>query len=174
MPRKLPQVREGRWYHVVNRATDKAPVLSQAKTKDAFVTALGELAYESPIEIHAYCAMETHYHVLARGVEDDIHAAFARLDRECALAVDGVRLRPMTVGRHLLHVTRYIHRNPCEAGLVWMPAEWSWSSYRAYLDRLDGPRWLRSHTVLGWLGSMGARLRYRQYVEGIEGDGLLG
>ena len=34
-----------------------------------------------------------------------------------------------------------------------------------YLDPLDGPPWLRSHVVLGWLGSIGSRQRYRRLVE---------
>lgn len=70
----------------------------------------------------------------------------------------------MAVGRHLLHVTRYIHLNPVGAGLVRRPEEWRWSSYRAYLDPLDGPRWLRSNAVLGWLGSIGSRQMYSRYV----------
>ena len=73
----------------------------------------------------------------------------------------------MAVGRHLLQVTRYIHRNPVDAGLVRRPGEWAWSSYRGYLDPLDGPRWLRSHVVLGWLGSIGCRHLYRRFVESL-------
>jgi hypothetical protein len=43
--------------------------------------------------------------------------------------------------------------------------DWLWSSYRGYLDGLDGPSWLRSRSVLGWLGSIGARQQYRRYVK---------
>jgi hypothetical protein len=72
----------------------------------------------------------------------------------------------LALGRHLLHVTRYIHRNPVEAGLVPHPADWPWSSYRGYLDGGAAPRWLRTRAVLGWLGSLGPRERYRELVEG--------
>jgi hypothetical protein len=68
------------------------------------------------------------------------------------------------MGRHLLRVTRYIHRNPVEAQLVADPADWPWSSYRGYLDPLDGPPWLRTDAVLSWLG-FGARQKYRRWVE---------
>ncbi len=160
----LPLVRAGSWYHVMNRESIGAPPLSTPEAKDRFVTSLGEMAYTAAVEIHAYCAMENHYHVLVRGDEDDVRRAFAALDDRCEIASDGVRLRRMALGRHLLQVTRYIHRNPCEAGLVIRPDAWTWSSYRGYLDPLDGPPWLFSRVALGWLG-VGGRQRYRTYVD---------
>jgi len=117
------------------------------------------------IEIHAYCVMGNHYHLLARAPEEELLRAIATLEVNIADRVGRARLRRLAMGRHLLQVTRYIHRNPMEAGLARFPASWPWSSYRGYLDGLDGPRWLRSKSVLGWLGSIGARLQYRMYVE---------
>jgi putative transposase len=117
------------------------------------------------IEIHAYCVMGNHYHLLARAPEDELLRAIATLEADISERVGRVRLCRLALGRHLLQVTRYIHRNPMEAGLARFPASWLWSSYRGYLDQLDGPRWLRSKSVLGWLGSIGARLQYRRYVE---------
>ncbi|MCM8826817.1 MAG: hypothetical protein NC904_04785 [Candidatus Omnitrophica bacterium] len=37
----------------------------------------------------------------------------------------------------LLHLTRYIHLNPTTAFLVERPEDWSFSSYREYLDKED-------------------------------------
>ena len=141
-------------------------MLPNPPTKDAFIARLGEIACSLPVEVHAYCAMETHYHVLARGPEAELLRAVARLEVDLPGANEHPRLRRLAVGRHLLGVTRYIHRNPVEAGLVRYPGQWRWSSYRGYLDPLDGPGWLRSGNVLGWLGSIGCRQRYRAYVEG--------
>jgi len=165
MARALPIVRAGAWYHVVNRGISQSLLFPTAGAKDGFILALGEIAYGSAVEVHAYCAMESHYHVLARGEEPELRKAFSQLDAACCVTAESARLRRMAVGRHLLHVTRYIHRNPVEAGLARRPSEWSWSSYRGYLDPLDGPLWLRSSTVLGWLGSIGSRQLYRRLVE---------
>lgn len=108
--------------------------------------------------------MGNHYHLLARAQEDELLRAIVRLEGGIPGNTGSARLRRMAVGRHLLQVTRYIHRNPVEARLVQRPEDWPWSSYRGYLDRLDAPHWLRSDAVLGWLGSIGARQRYRRYV----------
>jgi REP element-mobilizing transposase RayT len=129
---------------------------------DAFVTALGEIAERFAVEIHSYCAMGNHYHLLVRAQEDELLQAIAKL--EAGFTTENARLLRMALGRHLLQVTRYIHRNPVEAGLVQRPEGWPWSSYRGYVDRLAAPVWLRTDAVLGWLGPIGARQRYRRYV----------
>ena len=91
--------------------------------------------------------------------------AFAWLDTDRSLTTEGARFRRMAFGRHMLQVTRYIHRNPVEAGVVARPGGWRWSSYMGYVDRLQAPPWLRTDAVLGWMGSIGGRQRYRRYVE---------
>jgi REP element-mobilizing transposase RayT len=131
---------------------------------DAFVAALGEIAEQFAIEVHSYCAMGNHYHLLVRAQEDELLQGIAKLEAGINSDTENARLRRMAIGRHLLQVTRYIHRNPVEAGWVQRPEDWPWSSYHGYLDRLQKPRWLRTDAVLGWLGSIGARQRYRRYV----------
>lgn len=161
----LPLVRAATWYHGCNRGLDDAPLLPTPDARDAFVSALGHVARHFVVELHAYCAMETHYHVLARAEEVELRRALDEIDRRCGLTTDTARLLPMKFGRHLLQVTRYIHRNPVEAGIVSRPGEWRWSSYRAYADSLCRPPWLRSSAVLGCLGSIGGRKLYRRLVE---------
>lgn len=165
MSRPLPKVRAGGWYHVVNRGIERSTLFPAPQAKNAFVAVLGRIAYSFPVELHAYCAMESHYHILGRGQEADLRRAFTELDADCCLTAEGARFRRMACGRHLLQVTRYIHLNPVHAGLVRRPWDWRWSSYRGYLDPLEGEPWLRSLVVLGWLGSIGGRQRYRRYVE---------
>ena len=165
LPRQLPIVRAATWYHLTNRGIDGSSLFPTPESRDAFVSTLGRIAYRFVIELHAYCAMETHYHVLARAEESELRRAFGELDAECALMTDTARLLPMVFGRHLLQVTRYIHRNPVEAGLVRRPGDWRWSSYRAYVDPFRTPPWLRSSAVIGCLGSIGVRELYRRYVE---------
>lgn len=165
MPRQLPLVRAAGWFHAVNRGADGASLFPTPEARDRFVETLGRIAYEFAVELHAYCAMETHFHLLARADEPELVRAMEVLGREAASERERARVRRMALGRHLLQVTRYIHRNPVEAGLVRRPEDWRWSSYRAYLDPLCAPPWLRSTSVLGWLGSIGVRQRYRRIVE---------
>jgi hypothetical protein len=67
------------------------------------------------------------------------------------------------VDSYLLQVSRYIHRNPLEAGLVIQLSDYRWSSYPYYIDRRRSHAWLYLDEVLGQLG--GDSRRYRRYVE---------
>ena len=165
LPRKLPIVRAASWFHVVNRGIDHSSLFPTPEARDGFVSTLERIAYRFAVELHAYCVMESHYHVLARAEESELRRAFDELNTEYSLRADTARFRRMAFGRHMLQVTRYIHRNPVEAGVVRFPEDWCWSSYRAYVDSLCAPPWLRSAAVLGCLGSIGGRKRYRRYVE---------
>ena len=160
----LPKVHAGSWYHVTNRGVNGSVLFPTSREAEAFVTILGEIVAGFAVEIHAYCAMGNHYHLLARAQEEELLQAIGLLELAIAANTEGARLRRMAVGRHLLQVTRYIHRNPVEAGWVQRPEDWPWSSYHGYLDRLEAPFWLRTDAVLGWFGSIGARQRYRRYV----------
>ena len=55
--------------------------------------------------------------------------------------------RYVATDAYLKQVTRYIHRNPGEAGLVEEPRKYAWSSYRAYLGRAKC-QFLVTETVL--------------------------
>jgi hypothetical protein len=67
--------------------------------------------------------------------------------------------------RHLVHVSRYIHLNPVDAGLISRPEEWGWSSCRAYLDPGRALPWLRTDVILQSFGCVGARRHYRQFLD---------
>lgn len=164
--RSLPVVRGGGWFHVTNRALDRSCVLTGSQAAAAFVGALGEIAERFEVEVHAFCAMGNHYHLLVRAREQELLRAIERLEAGTHTRLGRAHLRRLAFGRHLLGITRYIHRNPVEGGLVRRPGDWPWSSYRGYVDGLDAPAWLRSDAVLGWLGSIGRRQQYRTYVEG--------
>jgi REP element-mobilizing transposase RayT len=157
----------------MNRGAGGTVLFSAPSDTAAFVTRLGEIACSHPVEIHAYCVMGKHYHLLARAEEALLLHAVSVLEATVPNAMERPRLRRLALGRHLLQVTRYIHRNPVEAGLVRRPADWPWSSYRGYLDGGEAPRWLRTQAVLGWLGSFGPRQRYRELCEGEVGPGVV-
>ena len=74
------------------------------------------------------------------------------------------RIIPVAYGRHLTAVSRYIHLNPVDAGLVWCPEHWPYTSFRAYLGEVGTPRWITTDAVLGRFGLIGARHRHRAYV----------
>ena len=68
---------------------------------------------------------------------------------------------------HAWELTRYVHLNPCRAGLALDPFQYRWSSYRFYLDSSRAPDWLDWRTVLAEFSGTeaGARIAYKRYVE---------
>ncbi len=146
-----------------------------------FLGLVGEICRTCPVEVHAYCVMGNHYHLLIRALGLDLERVMESLEGAYAirharrhgasgpsLGGKGLTL-PVHRSRHLLVVSRYIHRNPVEAGLVTRPEDWPHSSFRAYLNPAFAPSWLRTAAILGAFGSIGARQRYRSFVE--EGTG---
>jgi hypothetical protein len=65
---------------------------------------------------------------------------------------------------YLVHVSRYIHRNPRDAGLVARPADWVFSSYRDYTGLRQGKL---PHPAIV-LGQFSSPADYAAYVEGTE------
>jgi hypothetical protein len=64
----------------------------------------------------------------------------------------------------LMQTSRYIHRNPVEAGLAAEPWQWGWSSAAAYVGLVGTPAWLHTEAILEMLGSQGAHQRYRDLL----------
>ena len=58
----------------------------------------------------------------------------------------------MNADGYLQQLSRYIHRNTVEAGLVERPERSRWSSSPAYIGRAQAPAWLHLNMVLGSFG----------------------
>jgi len=161
---------EGVWHHAINRGASGAAVFREPEAARSFLHKLGDLERRFGVEVHAYCVMGSHYHLLARAPESKLRPAVAHLEGG-PLFRGPFRLLPVRAERHALHVTRYIHLNPVAAGLAARAEDWPWSSYRGYLNPPAGPAWLHTRTLLARFGAIGAHRRYREFVEAGAGDG---
>ena len=66
---------------------------------------------------------------------------------------------------YLLHLSKYIHRNPLEAKMINGLVSYPWSSYPSYIDEATPPAWLYREEVYGQLNAIrGLAKRYQQYV----------
>lgn len=176
MARPLRILFEGAWYHVMNRGLERRAIFRSARDHGRFIDLLAEVSRRFGVEVHAFCLMGNHYHLLVRTPDPNLPEVMRHLDGvytqkfNRAHGRDGPLLRGRYHGvlvqadRHLLCASRYIHLNPVEAGLVRDPADWTYSSFRAFLDPCDRPNWLRTATLLGMFGSVGARASYRDFV----------
>lgn len=66
MPRIPRQDEPGRWHHVFNRAIARRTLFERREDYRFFLANLARAVHRREIEIHAYCLMGTHYHLLVR------------------------------------------------------------------------------------------------------------
>jgi len=126
------------------------------------------------VEILSYCLMPTHLHLVAQqccengllGFMKDLLNSYSRYFNN-----KHKRKGPLWVGRfksvlvkndeQLLHLTRYVHLNPTTAHLVDRPEEWTYSSYREYIGRIEVSLRISNFSPILDV----PRIDYRQFVE---------
>lgn len=177
MARPLRIEYPGAWYHVMNRVAGRRIVFEDQGVSGLFLELLADLPDRFGLECHAYCLMGNHYHLLLHTPEGNLGRAMRhfngvftqrfnrRTGRDGALFRGRYKAILVDADNYLLAVSRYIHRNPLEAGVVQYLDRYVNSSYPAYLGQRPRPEWLRTETVLGLLGSRGSARRYRALVE---------
>ncbi|MCU7815441.1 MAG: transposase [Candidatus Thiodiazotropha sp. (ex Rostrolucina anterorostrata)] len=179
MSRPLRVEYEDAFYHVINRGRGRQQVFREAVYYEAFLECLKEAHARFGMEVHAYCLMGNHYHLListprgnlsrvmrhVNGVYTQRHNRLRRTDgplfrgRYKAILVDA--------SSYLLQLSRYIHRNPIEIhkSLVQQLDDYPWSSYPAYVGKAKPPDWLSREAVYGELGAARYKAAYRNYID---------
>ena len=154
MARDLRIQFEGAWYHVMNRGINRQHIFFNDSHRVYFLNLLGEVVKIYGVEIHAYCLMSNHYHLIIHCPRGNISAAMRHLNSRYAQKVnismrrDGPlfkgRFKSVLVGAddYLLQLTKYIHRNPIEAKIISNAGDYNWSSYTAYIGVVKPLPWL--------------------------------
>ena len=65
MPRKLRVEYKGAIYHVMNRGDRREPIFLDDGDRRLFVETLGQACRKTGWQIHAYCLMSNHFHLVA-------------------------------------------------------------------------------------------------------------
>ena len=160
MTRQLRIQYDGAWYHVMNRGAERKPIFKNDHHRLLFLDLLAEIVEAHKIEIHAYCLMTNHYHLLIHTPFGNLSDAMRQLGcvytikYNQSLNIDGSLFRGRYKSKlvqdehYSLHLVRYIHLNPLNAGMADNLEDYQWSSYRAYLGLISIPPWLSvEHTV---------------------------
>ena len=170
MPRGLRIQYPGAIYHVLNRGDQREDIFRDDADREKFLATLGETCGKTQWQVHAYCLMRNHFHLVLETPEPNLvygmkwllgtytkrfnirHKLCGHLfaGRYKALIVEG------SGNGYLRTVCDYVHLNPVRAHLL--PAEaplqaYRWSSYGDYLKAApQRPGWLRVDRVLGEKG----------------------
>lgn len=179
----------GAIYHAMGLAMPEAKAFPGDEHREWFLKSIGQMVESGDLEMHAFCLMTTHYHLLVETPHGSLSRWMHRLlsdytqwfnvrERRFGHLWKG-RYKAILVerGPYLLECSRYIHLNPNRSGLSRPAERWKWSSYRNYVAGLGKPAvpWVTTKTVLGELGTTGvsekqARRAYREYVESGKGE----
>jgi putative transposase len=170
MARKLRIQYPGAIYHVMNRGDRREPVFADDQDRQRFLETLGETCQKTRWQVHAYCLMKNHFHLVIETPQPNLvtgmkwllgtytgrhnrrHKEFGHLfsGRYKALIVDG------NGSGYLKTVCDYVHLNPARAKLLKSAkplSAFAWSSYPHYLEAPAArPAWLRVDRLLGEWG----------------------
>lgn len=142
MPRSPRGLLAAGTYHVTTRSGGPVPIFIDDDDRTRFCAVLVGVLRRMQAVCRAFCFMSTHYHLLLDVQQDTLQTGMARLN---GVYAQGFNKRHGRVGHlfgdryhcvrvesdgHMLHLLRYLARNPVEAGLCATPSAWPWGSYR--------------------------------------------
>ncbi|NUN70203.1 MAG: transposase [Bacteroidetes bacterium] len=162
------------FFHVYNRGADRAAIFFQERHYLDFVQRMKNAVDPQVLEIVAFCLMPNHYHLILyqkipyaipafiRAVcEGYVKSVNLQYFRTGHLFEGRYRIKPITADEYLLHLARYIHRNPIRARLVTAVEAWQHSNYQCCISGIDDG--VTSPGIL--LGLAGGTREYQKFVE---------
>jgi len=149
-----------------------------------FIELLQDTSEMWNLRIAAYCLMPNHYHLLVQTPDANISRCMRHIDGVYTQSFnrrhgcDGQLFRGryksilIEVDQYLLHLVRYIHRNPLKAGLVDRIEKYPWSSHKGYLSKAEKWNWLHKDFLLSMLSTQSSeRLKhYRHFISKDDGE----
>ena len=188
---RLPRyVIPGQPQHIIQRGNNRQIIFAAEADYPFFRDALVEAANKYGLTIHAYVWMTNHVHLLATpGFGDSISKTFQSAGRRYVQYFNYTYKRSGTLWegrfratvvdseRYLLTLMRYIELNPVRAGMVVVPEDYLWSSYRRNALGESGPNadWLSPHAEYTSLGNDDAVRKYAYqalFASAIDRDNL--
>jgi len=180
MARKPRIVGEELYHHVYAWGNDRHPIFKQRSHYIRYLGYAGEYSKRYDVDLIAYALIWWHIHLFVFDLlgnlprfMNSLHGRYAQyLNRSAGRVghVFGERYNNKVVeaNEYGLWLSRYIHRQPIELGLVENPRDYEWTSHRAYMG-LAPIGSLKPNVILDQFGrgKKGAEL-FENFVTGAE------
>ncbi len=146
MPRIARAVVPGIPFHITQRGNNKQDVFFVDEDRRHFLTILAAQAERFGLDVHGYCLMRNHVHLIATPrTEESMAKALGRTCLLYALYINRLHGRSGHLWQsryyscalddeHYLAAMRYVERNPVRARLVRVAARYPWSSAAFHVD----------------------------------------
>ena len=167
MPRPLRIEYPGAIYHVMSRGDRREAIFLDDGDRHDFMKTLAEACQKTGFQIHSYCLMSNHFHIVVETPGGNLVAGmrwllstyanrFNHRHQLCGHLFSG-RYKALVVeangGGYLRTVCDYTHLNPVRAKMLSAQSrllEYPWSSFAGYLtEPRHRPKWLRVDRLLG-------------------------
>ncbi len=171
MPRRARSYVPGLPYHIVQRGNNREACFIEPENYQFYLELWQRLSERYGVQVHAYCLMTNHIHVLATpDKESSLSDTMKVVGSRYAQYINRTYNRTGTLweGRHrsslvqsekyLLTCCRYIELNPVRAGMVASPEEYRWSSYG--VNGWGDASWLTPHNEYLRLGGTAVERTY--------------
>ncbi len=150
---------EGNIYHIFNRGCNRENIFFKEENYIFLLKKVNQTVSKYGVTVLAYCLMPNHYHFLLRQETDRplsdwikqlfngyVQAVNKQFARSGTLFQGRAKHVLVDKSEYFIHLARYIHLNPVEAGLVKSPGAWSFSNYLEWVEERNGS--LVNHTFI--------------------------
>lgn len=173
MSREARKLSKSGFYHIVFRGINHQNIFEEEQDFEYMLEIFKKLKQEMQFEIHAYCLMTNHVHILLKESQTgDISTILKRLltkyvmkfnkkyQRSGALIGSRYKSKVVEVDEYFIPLIVYIHQNPLRAGIVKKLENYKYSSYCEYigkrkfvdvqlsLEMLGKKEWIKAHQQL--------------------------
>lgn len=140
MPRK-DRITEPGYYHVISRGVERRNIYLENEDYNEFLNILKDVTNTFHIQLHAFCLMTNHYHLLIETKENNISEAMKRVNFLYAIYFNKKYKRTghLWQGRfasyylyddvHFWYVAKYCERNPIKAKMVKSISDYMYQSF---------------------------------------------
>ncbi|MDS1030156.1 transposase [Bacillota bacterium LX-D] len=179
MPRQ-PRVKSNSgYYHIMIRGNERQNIFRDEEDKFRFLNILCEKKQENRFNLHVYCLMDNHVHLMLSEGTEDVANVMKRVNvsyvyyfnkkykRIGHLFQDRFKSEVVERDAYVLALARYIHQNPVKAGIVTYMEQYKWSSYLCYLDQNnDFDQLLEKETILSYFSKdkEKAKEQFKEYM----------
>ena len=178
MARALRITFPGAFYHVTSRGNERKHVFKSNRDREKFLEYLESATQRYDALIHAYCLMDTHYHLLLETPSGNLSQIMRHINGAYTTYFNEKRARSghlfqgrykailVDIDEYGKELSRYIHLNPVRAKIVETPEEYDWSSYKFYIGKEKPAEWLYRDFILTYFGKNASRAQkaYQKFV----------